>query len=218
MLIVFPIHHLAKLDAAVSKPHSSRDGNGYTIAMSPSIEVAIGLDAMSGKEPIEAERAEGDAPWTFHSPQHVHDSPLVIHVVLPNHGAIGFVPELPHPLVGSKERSGAHDETGVIPSVSHGEIDATFLEQTEDLVGRRGVAWSHVRVDGETDVERRIRVVEHACCPLFATTPAEIARVYFVDDVDDVEELARDVEIGDDGHLGLTGEERERNRRRDSTA
>ena len=171
--------------------------------MSSSIEVAIGLDAMSGKEPIEAERAEGDASLTFLLPQHVHDSPLVIHIVSPNHGAIGFVPELPHAFVGAKERSGAHDEAGVIPSVSHGEVDAALLEQAEDLVGRGGIARRHVRVDGEADVERRVRVVEHARGPLFAATPAEVARVHFVDDVDDVEQLARDVEIGDDGHLGL---------------
>ena len=203
MFIVLPIHDLAKLDTAVGKPHFSGDRNGHTIAMSSSIEVAIGLDAMSGKEPIEAERAEGDASLTFLLPQHVHDSPLVIHIVSPNHGAIGFVPELPHAFVGAKERSGAHDEAGVIPSVSHGEVDAALLEQAEDLVGRGGIARRHVRVDGEANVERRVRVVEHARGPLFAATPAEVARVHFVDDVDDVEQLARDVEIGDDGHLGL---------------
>lgn len=110
-----------------------------------------------------------------------------------------------HSLAGSNQGSCAHDTVRSTSPVSHGEIDATPLEQAEDFVRRLCVARIHLSVDYETDVERRIRVVECARTPLLATATVVILLVDYVEDVDCIEELLRGFEIRNNSHLGLLG-------------
>lgn len=203
VFVVLAVHYLTERNATVCKPHSSGNGNGNTIALSSPKERSLVVHAMCGEQPIEAERSEGNIPIAFPSLQHVDDRPLVVHVTLSYHRAITRIPKLPHLLVGSEKCSSSHDEPRIIPSISHGKIDIALLEQVEDFVGSGSVARRHMRIDGETDVERRIRVVEHARGPLFAAAASQVARVNAVDDVDDGEEVRRHVEVGDDGDFGL---------------
>lgn len=121
--------------------------------------------------------------------QRGHDCPLIVNDPCAHHQLEGVDPELLHSLARSKEGSRTHDTTGSNLSIAHGDIDAALLEQVEDLVRSCCVAGIHLRIDHKTDVERRIRVVEHTRAPLFATTTIEILLIDLVEDIHRVEEF-----------------------------
>ena len=207
-LVVLAIHQRAKGGAIIRKPNPSRHGNGDAVAVTIPHEIANTIHPVRSEEPIETEGAEGDAQLLFPPVQRHQNGPLIVDHSRANHQLEGFDPELTHSLAGSNEGSCAHDRVRSTSPVSHGEVDATPLEQAEDLVGRLGVAGIHLRIDHEADVERRIRVVERARAPLLAAATIVVPFIDLVKDVNCIEEFLRCFEVCHNGHLGLFGYQR----------